>query len=471
MSKLKLFLILASALLISCNPNPNDPNNGNDTGTGGGGTGTGGGNTVGGGYVLPKGSLSQEEQQKDLNPNNFTTTLFKKNDPQIGSKYFRIPALICTEQGTIIAAADRRYDKTLDLGRGSKIDVIVKRSTDLGKTWENYILVGPGAKETSGSDAYGDTFMINTHSGAIILGVVENPGIQGAANTILYKSTDDGKTWNKTHTLAANTFDGATKGFAASGQGVTLRYGQNANAKRLAFAYYAVGGNGSTTAGNANRILLMLSEDDGDNWKVAGGTTTSPLDETKVYELSDGTIMLNHRTSISHGKRKWSKSTDLGKNWVFSGKDDTEIQDPGCNADLTRYEFDGVPIKDAKYGLYINCNARATGGYFDTRKNHYVYLTKSDFKDGNIDSTGKYDYQHQLVNNGEQMYSGYPTITVLPDGTIATLTEETPDKPTGGLTDTYDIVFRRFNLYWLTGGKEYVDYSKDRRFQTPNKIK
>lgn len=64
MSKLKLFLILASALLISC-VNPNDPE---DTGTGGGGnggggTGTGGGTTTGG-YVLPKGSLSQEEQKK-----------------------------------------------------------------------------------------------------------------------------------------------------------------------------------------------------------------------------------------------------------------------------------------------------------------------------------------------------------------------------------------------------------------------
>ena len=81
MSKLKLFLILASALLISCT-NPNDPGNGNDTGTGGGtggGTGTGGGNTVGGGYVLPKGSLSQEEQQKDLDPDSTMKVLFEKS--------------------------------------------------------------------------------------------------------------------------------------------------------------------------------------------------------------------------------------------------------------------------------------------------------------------------------------------------------------------------------------------------------
>ena len=55
-----------------------------------------------------------------------------------------------------------------------------------------------------------------------------------------------------------------------------------------------------------------------------------------------------------------------------------------------------------------------------------------------------------LLMAGQSLYSGYPAITVLPDGTIATLTEET----TQNLQDQYDIVFRRFNLYWLSGGVE-----------------
>lgn len=62
MSKLKLFLILASALLISC-ANPNDPDNGNDTGTGGG---TGGGGTGGGGNANPSWFLTAEQQGKKL---------------------------------------------------------------------------------------------------------------------------------------------------------------------------------------------------------------------------------------------------------------------------------------------------------------------------------------------------------------------------------------------------------------------
>ena len=118
MSKLKLFLILASALLISCaNPTePEDQDTGGGTGNGGG-TGTGGG-TNKAGYVLPKGSLSQEEQKQILDPNKSTTSLFVKGN--YNSKYFRIPALITTRKGVVLAAADRRYDKTDDLGKRVK---------------------------------------------------------------------------------------------------------------------------------------------------------------------------------------------------------------------------------------------------------------------------------------------------------------------------------------------------------------
>ena len=134
--------------------------------------------------------------------------------------------------------------------------------------------------------------------------------------------------------------------------------------------------------------------------------------------------------------------------------------------DLVRYEFNGNHIKENKYALLINCHMSAVG-YFPNRKNHYIFMTKNEFKDGTASLNGKYDYNKQLVIGGEILYSGYPTIGVLPDGSIITLTEETPDNAPPDLTDTYDIVFRRFNLNWLTDGKESVDYSKDYLFQQP----
>ena len=141
-SKSRLFLVLACMILaISC-----------------------GRETIGNNYILPKGSLSQEEQKKTLDPNNNYKTLFKKGD--YGSKYFRIPALICTSNGTILAAADRRYEKTEDLGKGNRIDVIVRRSEDLGTTWSEPIAVAGIAQDIKSS--YGDAFFINCHNGDVM---------------------------------------------------------------------------------------------------------------------------------------------------------------------------------------------------------------------------------------------------------------------------------------------------------------
>ncbi|WP_295157301.1 exo-alpha-sialidase [uncultured Brachyspira sp.] len=422
--------------------------------------GTGGGQTVGLNYLLPEGSLSQLEQNKPYDPNENTITLFKKGD--FGSKFFRIPALIVTKKGTILAATDRRYNKTQDLGKTSKIDVILRRSTDLGSTWSKPITVGPGSKDDSGSDSYGDAFFINCHNGDIILGVIENPGIQrnNQGKTVLYRSTDDGLSWTKSYEFMPTQVNNANKGFGASGQGLTLRHGKNSSQKRLIFAYFQWDKRGDLS------VTTIFSDNDGISWNTSYGNTGTmqSIDETKIYEMSDGSILLNHRTIL--GARAWSKSTDLGKSWVYTRVKDDEVIDPGCNADLVRYEFNGKHIKENKYALLINCHMSVVG-YFPNRKNHYIFMTKNEFQNGTASLTGKYHYDKQLVIGGENLYSGYPTISVLPDGTIITLTEETPDNAPAGLTDTYDIVFRRFNLYWLTDGKESVDYSKDYLFQQP----
>ena len=122
----------------------------------------------------------------------------------------------------------------------------------------------------------------------------------------------------------------------------------------------------------------------------------------------------------------------------------------------------------------INANVNANSKWFFTRKNHHIRLTKNEFQNGNGTATGKYTYTKQLVIGGENLFSGYPAITTLPDGTICTLTEETskttrPPEVTGDAGgDDYNIVFRRFNLYWLSDGKEYVDYNTDNLFQYKN---
>ena len=474
--KSKLFLVLASMILaLSCSSPLGDE------GTGGGsdgGGGSGGGETVGSNYILPKGSLSQAEQMKTMDPNINTTTLYKLGD--YGSKFFRIPALICTSNGVILAAADRRYDNPADLGKGkTRTDVLVRRSEDLGATWSEPITIGNVATDTSAThtDSYGDAFFINCHNGDVLCGFVKEPGtapISPRGKTVIYRSKDDGRTWTKQFEFgpAEAGIQNADRGFGASGQGLTLRHGKNAGAKKLMFAYFQWNKNNAGLS-----VTAMVSSDDGLTFSSAGNikpmNPDNNIDETKAIELSDGTIMLNHRRGVRAGNRLWSISSDAGVNWTTQGID-PEVNDPGNNADFTRYEFNGKHIKTDKYILMINADARADGRWFFTRKNHRIRLTKDEFKNGVGTANGKYIYNKQLVIGGENLYSGYPAITTLPDGTICTLTEETrettrqpiPNVDAGG--DDYDIVFRRFNLYWLSDGGEHVDYNTDNLFQYKN---
>ena len=50
---------------------------------------------------------------------------------QYGQYYYRIPSLVVTTNGTLLAFADRRYNNRNDLP--NRIEVEVKRSTDNGK--------------------------------------------------------------------------------------------------------------------------------------------------------------------------------------------------------------------------------------------------------------------------------------------------------------------------------------------------
>jgi len=72
---------------------------------------------------------------------------FVTNQP---SQYYRIPAVVTLSDGTLVAAADARWNTT---GDGGGNDVIVTRSTNNGKTWSYSLL-----------NYFGDNG--NTHSGA-----------------------------------------------------------------------------------------------------------------------------------------------------------------------------------------------------------------------------------------------------------------------------------------------------------------
>ncbi len=65
-------------------------------------------------------------------PDDGTTTGQPFSSGTGGSTYFRIPAMVTLDNGTIVAACDARWDGSSD---GYGLDTIVSRSTDGGATW------------------------------------------------------------------------------------------------------------------------------------------------------------------------------------------------------------------------------------------------------------------------------------------------------------------------------------------------
>ena len=378
--------------------------------------GSGGGIKLGDGYVLPQNSLSQEEQDKEYDPDFNNTILFSGRN---------IPALTVTSNGVILATAGTTSGP-----------ITIKRSSDMGKTWFETTVNG-----TTSGIGYIHPFFINCHNGDILLGVVSNNA--GSKTTIIYRSKNDGQTWNVATNISFSEICRDTKEcFVTYGQGITLRHGANVNAKKLMFPYFYY----NTT--NGKFTATMLSEDDGETFKNNfnnGGRNsygTFNTYETKFIELCNGDILLNMRTSFTD-MAFWMKSTDCGKTWSITTDNKAPQESENVkHADFTRYEFSGKDIKNngSKYALAIFSSY--------TGNSYTVKMTTNDFNNGA--KNNKYHFTRELVNESGREDDGYPAITVLPDGTIATLTEEDDN-----------VVFRRFNLSWLTYEEEKINYRID----------
>lgn len=306
----------------------------------------------------------------------------------------------------------------------------------MGKTWTEF-----QAKYDGFSSMYTHPFFINCHNGDILMGVATTN--KTCNETTLYRSADNGATWTKQTNICLtdvakdnSSSANETNCFVGFGQGLTLRHGNNANANKLMFPYYYYGMNGNKTGTFA---AIMCSEDDGKTFKVNGYNGSYSSYEPDLVELSDGTVLLSMRPTNA-AKRYWFK----GNNWN-SCYDNADGSVDGIHTDFIRYEFNGKPIKNKetdngdKYALLI---------YSSSSGDYGIKMSTNDFNNGQKGGT-KYHVEKELVLGGAKS-DGYPAITTLPDGTIATLTDE-----------NNGVVFRRFNLYWLSDGLRYIDYSTD----------
>ncbi|MEU1947436.1 sialidase family protein [Streptomyces sp. NPDC020125] len=246
-----------------------------------------------------------------------------------GYASYRIPAVLLTRAGTLLAFAEGRVDSSADHGR---IDLVLKRSADGGRTWGALQLVARNGDGTAGNPAPvvldggphdGRVLLVHIRSAASATEDRIRRGEVSAADgrrVWLTYSDDDGASWSEAREITASTKRPEWRWYATTpGHALRLRYGAHAGrivvAANHSLPPTVPGDDG--TEGRYNGGHDLLSDDDGATWRI-GYVDDNPdgyvnVNETTAAQLPDGRVYFNTRTdATAPGTRADAHSGDGG---------------------------------------------------------------------------------------------------------------------------------------------------------------
>ncbi len=346
-----------------------------------------------------------------------STDLFVRGSD--GVALHRIPAFTVTPKGTLIAVCDARQDRGDDLP--NNIDLVMRRSSDLGRTWTpSEVIVDFPGNEGAGDSALltdrdtGRVWLLYTYGPEGIGSGSSQPGLDGPTLQLhLIHSDDEGATWSEPAHLNPQVKDPAWNAIWSS-----PGCGFQTSAGRLYFPL--------TRKSEAVFTHYIYSDDRGRSWHITppAGRNTN---ESMLVTLDDGTLMANMRGTDGTHRRLVAISSDNGRSWSEQTHDATLIE-PQCQASLIRYS---ALSNGQDRNRLLFANPAST-----KRENMTVRLSYDEGKTWPISKT--------VWPN----LAGYSCLAVLPDGSVGLFYEH-------GLQHSTDqLAFVRFTLEWLTGGKD-----------------
>lgn len=326
----------------------------------------------------------------------------------------RIPALTTANNGWVLAAWDGRPGTCADAPQPNSI--IQRISKDGGKTWGAVETIAAGNPNPSQRGFSDPSYVVDRQTGRIFNFFVmsydwgwphRNSTIttdRQVMHAVYIYSDDNGATWSEpvkvTDALNPEPRNATWTGrFAASGEGIQLKYGSLAGRLVQQYTVY-------NTVTDDNWAVSLYSDDHGATWK-AGAPVGPGMDENKVVELSDGRLMLNSRTSDGNRARYVAYSSDGGQTWT-PRKLDPQLIDPVNNASIIR-AFPNAPQGSAEAKVLLFSNAYSVSG----RANGAIRVS---FDDGVTWPDTK------VFQSGAMSYS---TLTTLADGSLGLLYENT----------------------------------------------
>lgn len=349
-----------------------------------------------------------------------------------GYKSYRIPAIVTTTKGALLAFCEGRKNNAADAG---DIDMLVKRSTDGGRTWSKQQVIWDDSINTCGNPCP----VVDEETGTICLIMSHNLGddkeeainkrISRSTRTVwVSRSKDDGLTWSAPENITATTKK-KEWGWYATGPGIGIQIKNGAHKGRLVipcdFSF-----DDSTTIPAQGHLSMgshsIYSDDHGATWQL-GGTITPKMNECQVVEVADGngTLLMNMRSYFQRNCRAHAISYDGGITWT-APVDVPALMEPVCQASILRYAW---PSKKAKSTI--------------------LFLNPASAKRINMTIRASYDEGQTwpVIKTLHAGPSAYSSMTVLPDGTIICLYEAGKNRP-------YEtIVFQKLNAKELLTSK------------------
>ncbi|WP_083460336.1 sialidase family protein [Jiangella muralis] len=251
-----------------------------------------------------------------------------------GYDTFRIPAIVRSEAGTLLAFAEGRVGGGGDTG---DIDLVLRRSHDNGRTWGPLQVVGDNGANVFGNPtpvvdpASGDVVLLSTHnagdaSEAEIMRGEVTP--EQSRRVFVQRSSDDGASWSAAQDVTAATKLPEWRWYATGPvHAIALEHGEHRGRLVAAANHSTSPAAGSSDTGQEAKYYgahSLYSDDGGLTWEL--GDIDTPLtgvvnpNENTVTELADGTLYFNARdqNGTGVGTRATTTSSDGGETFDAS---------------------------------------------------------------------------------------------------------------------------------------------------------
>jgi sialidase-1 len=319
---------------------------------------------------------------------------------------YRIPALLKSKRGTLLAFAEARRTGVGDTG---DIDTVVKRSEDGGKTWGDEIVVFDEQDNVAGNpcpvvdQSTGRIWSLQTWNNHQVHENLTKAGFgEDSRRVFVTYSDDDGKTWAKAKDITAMAKKKDWSWYATGpGVGIQLQRGKYKGRLIIPCDHKALPEGGPQTY----HSHILYSDNHGETWQI-GAVTEHGRNECTAVELEDGSVLLNSRVHGSGAKeantRGVSISRDGGKTFdeSFFSKD---LIDAHCQGAMTRYRWK----KGNKPGVIAFTNqAWPWRSYL---------MARFSYDDGKTWPAARVIYPHT---------SAYSSVATLSDGSLGVLFEK-----------------------------------------------